>query len=341
MYDHEPAAFRPLCAHGQPKDWLEFLGWLEEEGLVDQWLGPGQGLHVLSRDERRGLSGWEEDELGPLALIPMVVEDRLVGALAFEFSEEASLSPERRALLVSLAGQVALILRNAELYRGSQELAVIEERRRIAREIHDGVAQNMAHLMLKAELIQKLVHRDPERAVEESRVLRVGIEESVQELRRCIHSLRPVHLAEFGLVTALRRVAEDLAEHDELELDLKLPAEMRFGSGTEAAVFRIVQEALNNVRKHAKATRVDIELREEGGLLLASVRDDGLGFDSRLIQGEGTGHFGLAQMKERAREVGGELTVRSSPGQGTLVEVAIPCGRRLARQLAARGDHQE
>jgi len=339
LYNHDSDTFRAISSHGEAEDWLGVCDWMNEQRLAEEWLHPEREASVIqpTADLQCQLSNRRES--GSLVVAPLLVEDRLIGALAFWFSPGASLSQRQQILLVSLAGQVALVLRNAELYRYSQELAVTEERRRIAREIHDGVAQNMAHLMLKADLVQKLMTRDLQRAKEEARLLRAGIEASVQELRRCIYSLRPVHLAELGLSLALRRVAEDIAEQGDLELDLQIPPEVRLGSGTEAAVFRIVQEALNNVRKHAHAERVQIALREEGDLLLVSVTDDGVGFDGQLVEGERTGHYGLAQMRERAREVGGDLRVNSTPGRGTVVEVLIPRSRNAARRLAAGRSH--
>ena len=268
------------------------------------------------------------DGSGSVLVAPMVVEGSVIGALAISFPEDLPPSEDRRMLLTSLAVEAALVIRNTSLYAASQQLAIREERNRIAREFHDGVAQNLAHLMHKMQLISRLLDADMARAKTELERSRLTLEESVKELRRCIYALGPVHLEGKGISQALERIATEFAEQNELQATLELDPVSNLHSRVEAAVFRIVQEALNNIRKHAQASRFGIVLTMSEDYLHLVIEDDGKGFDCDTVPVDSSAHFGVPQMKERARELGGYLEIRSSPGAGTTIELWVPVGGR-------------
>ncbi|MCL5962538.1 MAG: GAF domain-containing protein [Chloroflexi bacterium] len=299
------------------------------EGIVGNSSHPGQPLVFSLRSEANEVVRWSPSSGGtPIVIAPMLVEGSLIGALALRFRDGDMPSEDRRILLASLAVQAALIIRNATLYAASQELAIAEERNRIAREFHDGVTQNLAHLMLKMQLITRLLDLDKDRAKDELERSRGVLEDSVKELRRCIYALRPVHLEGTGLSQAVERIATEFAEQNELELFLELDPISKLPSRIEAAVFRVVQEALNNIRKHAQASRFAIQLKLCEDQVHLVIEDDGVGFDSDGNETGRTGHFGVPQMKERAGELGGYLVIKSSPGEGTTIEAWIPIGSR-------------
>jgi len=266
--------------------------------------------------------------LGHVLVAPMVVEGSITGALAVSFRGDQSPWEDRPMLLTSLALEAALVIRNASLYAASQELAIREERNRIAREFHDGVAQNLAHLMHKMQLISRLLEMDIDRAKMELERSRITLEESVKELRRCIYALGPVHLEGQGISQALEKIATEFAEQNELQAAIELGSVSTLPSRVEATLFRIVQEALNNIRKHAKASRFGIVLKMNEDYLHLVIEDDGVGFDCDATCADESAHFGVPQMKERARELGGYLEVRSSPGKGTTIELWVPVGDR-------------
>ena len=285
---------------------------------------PAGTVLTVSQDKVRSLAGAEEaKDIDEALVIPMMAGDALVGVLALAFGAQQKPKVEERLLLVSLAGQVALVLQNAALYRDLQELAVAEERRRIAREIHDGVAQNLVHLMMKMELIQRMLEKDPDRALQEVVYSRAILEQSVQELRRCIQSLRPPLLTEGSLAAALYRLTKDVQDQTNIITHVDLPSEdVNISTDAEVAIFRIVQEALNNVRKHASANNVFITLREDQRDARLIIEDDGIGFDAAAPVGQS--HFGLRQMKERANSIGGTISIDTVAGSGTRVAVVIP-----------------
>ncbi len=202
-----------------------------------------------------------------------------------------------------------------------------DERRRVARDIHDGPAQTMANAVIKLEIIERLIAEDPHRALEELRDLRKIIGDGLAEIRRIIFDLRPMILDDLGLGPALRRYTADFSDKHGLPVEMNvLGAETRVDPIVELALFRIVQEALSNVRKHALASRAVVTLGYGKGVVGASVEDDGKGFDlAAVTRNSGkTERFGLSGMRERAKLLGGTLDIDTAPGRGTKVSVRIP-----------------
>jgi PAS domain S-box-containing protein len=215
----------------------------------------------------------------------------------------------------------------AEKNRRSEEEAIAEERRRMAREIHDGLAQNLASLRLRARLWHNVIDEHPERMHDEVEAMRDFLSEQIREVRRSIFALRPVALDELGFYPALRQFVDDFGEQNRLRIDLRiLGAEGPLPSLLEPVLFRIVQEALNNVSRHAEATSasIDLDLRNASFPVLV-IRDDGQGFDTTALErASRLGHLGLTQMRERVEELGGTLQVQSRAGRGTEIRVVLP-----------------
>lgn len=195
-----------------------------------------------------------------------------------------------------------------------------EERRRVATEIHDGVTQQMVSVWYRLHAALRALRTDPDRAEAELIRARELVDEALEEARVAIYDLRPSILDDLGLVPSLRTLAarqlEGLAVELELQEDLSLPPHH------EVALYRIAQESITNVRKHAEASRVRLGLRVESDEVVLVVEDDGRGFDATAAP-RGVS-FGLTGMRERANLAGGELRVESEPGQGTRIEVRIP-----------------
>ncbi len=199
-----------------------------------------------------------------------------------------------------------------------------EERRRVAREIHDGPAQALANVVLRAEFCEQLLARDASRVKSELVRLKEMVRSCLQDIRKIIYDLRPMALDDLGLVGGLRRLLEDCEERSGLSSELLFfGSERRLGRTYEVAVFRIVQEALNNVLKHAEARQVIVKLELLLERVVAVIRDDGKGFDFQAVEAQGD-HYGLLSMRERAQLLEGELRINSGPGQGTEIIVNIP-----------------
>lgn len=215
----------------------------------------------------------------------------------------------------------------AERERRSVIEAVVEDRRRIAQEIHDGVIQNLAGLRFKIEHGHRLADTAPERLHAELDQLQEIVGASIIEMRRSILALRPVSLDEQGFLPALQKFVAAFGERRGVNVSLSVngsPERLPFA--LELTLFRVIQEALNNAGKHAQAGNVWIELDLQApDTVAATIRDDGQGFDpASLAQDLHAGHLGLQQMRERVEQAQGSLDIQSRPGQGCLVRVSLP-----------------
>ncbi|MEW1840561.1 GAF domain-containing sensor histidine kinase [Nonomuraea angiospora] len=221
-------------------------------------------------------------------------------------------------LLTLFAAHAAIALTNARLYERGRELAMLEERNRVARELHDAVTQKLFSLRLTAQAASAMLDRAPEKAAAElERVQRLA-GEALSELRAVIVELRPAELDRHGLAETLRkhvrlldRLHPSLVTFECVELPAVDPA-------VEVAVLRVAQEALHNALRHAQAASVSVRLAFADGKLVLIVRDDGNGFEQADSRG-----LGLVSMRDRAESVGGVMTVESAHGSGTTVRVEV------------------
>ncbi|MBN2004329.1 MAG: PAS domain S-box protein [Anaerolineae bacterium] len=215
----------------------------------------------------------------------------------------------------------------AEKERRSEEEAIVEERHRIAREIHDGLAQDLAGLRFKVGMWHKLVDGDASQMHAELDGLRELLGRNIREVRRSIFALRPVALDELGFYPALRQFIDEFGEQNQLHVTLHVEGEAEeLPAFLELVLFRILQESLHNAGKHAQAQMVWIELDlESPRAITLNVRDDGVGFDPATLETMVQhGHLGLKQMRERVEKLGGAFELHSQPGSGTTIRVVLP-----------------
>ena len=217
---------------------------------------------------------------------------------------------------------------SAERQRRSEAEAIDAERLRIAQEIHDGVAQDLAALRLKLSLWRDWVKSEPERMQDELNQARDLLDAAIDEIRRSIYALRPLALDEVGLLAALPRYVADFNDQNDVYVEVQIDvAGESLPADLELPLFRVVQEALNNVARHAEASLAWVRLETNGDAVRLTIRDNGRGFDVAKLAGAGrSGHMGLMQMRERIEQAGGELHVTSGPGQGTDIRVDLSRG---------------
>jgi signal transduction histidine kinase len=237
----------------------------------------------------------------PKPFNPVLLHARIRASLA-------SLQEERMAVLREQFAQVT----------AAQE----EERQRIARELHDGLGPDLASLNIRLLTVRKLLEREGHPVANEIEELAEQVQASIRDIRRLIHDLRPVALDELGLVPALREhLARCRQEHD-LAIEFVADVGERLPVALESALFRIVQEAVNNVLRHAQAQHVFVALTRDADQVKLRVADDGQGFDTQLPRSGR--HVGLWSMRERVEQLGGQFEVHSAPGQGTSVTTVVP-----------------
>lgn len=206
-----------------------------------------------------------------------------------------------------------------------------EERQRVARDIHDGPAQMMSNVVLKAEICERLIDSDPEQARMELQNLKKIVRDSLQDVRKIIYNLRPMSLDDLGLVPTLQRYVLTFQEETGISVSfITKGSQPELKPVISLTVFRIVQEALNNVVKHAKANTVVMQLEFLEDSLRLFVYDDGVGFDTARLKERNediSSGFGLVSMKERIELLGGDMRISSEPGKGTRLNIIIPLTR--------------
>ena len=256
--------------------------------------------------------------------LPMRDEEGLVGVLLLVDPDPNAFDDARVSLLALMAGQATLAVRNARAYLYSEELAISDERARIAREIHDGVAQSLAFVAIKLDIVSRKMGDAPDLA-EEVRTASGLLREQIREVRRSIFALRPIDLERYGLLETMRRYVADFGEQNGVRTSLDVTGDVSLLPSDEAVLFRILQESLNNVAKHAQASEVAVSLRGADRVYL-TVGDDGRGFNPAEASGRVStaGGLGLTQMRERVEARGGHYRVESMPGHGTTVFADLP-----------------
>jgi len=243
-------------------------------------------------------------------------------------------------LLVALAAQSAVAWRNAQLYqqlRHERDRLIsveVDERKRLARNLHDGPTQVVAAVIMRLQFIRKLLTREP--GMVDGELVEVGTlaEQAMRQLRTMLFELRPVILETQGLLPALEAYSRRLSETERFEVHFEVKGTVpRLRKEAEAAIFAVVQEAIGNAKKYAQARNMWIEIRQDEERLLVDVRDDGLGFrvDTTLPEAEARGSLGMIHMRESANLLQGTLRLHSEPGQGATVGLTVPLKPNLQR----------
>jgi len=207
------------------------------------------------------------------------------------------------------------------LYAQAQELATLQERQRLARELHDSVSQALYGISLGVHTAQEAIENDPEQAVTSLHFIMDLTEAGLAEMRALIFELRPESLEMEGLVAALNKQVAVLRSRYKLAVDAELNFEPNVSLEVKQSLYRIAQEALHNTVKHARASNVVLRLTGQANDILLEIQDNGKGFDPT---GSFPGHLGLRSMRERAAKVNGTLTIESAHGQGTCISVRVP-----------------
>ena len=262
------------------------------------------------------------------ASIPLYLGERRVGVLNVAGPDWHSLSPDDLQLLHTIGNQVAVAVERSRLSEESAQMARLEERNRLAREIHDTLAQNFAAISLQLETADALLPTRPAEALERVDTALELAREGLREARRSVQGLRAAHLEGRTLPEALHDLATRFAHHTGIETCVDVDGESLpdLSAEAEAALYRIAQEALTNVGKHSCARSARIKLETDGSTLRLRVLDDGRGFDLDSERVED--RFGLLGMRERARLLGGDLSVQSAEGEGTQLTVSLPLASR-------------
>jgi signal transduction histidine kinase len=329
--------------------------------------GGGENLKGMRMARDKGIAGWVATHRKPLIVddvnqddryyqsiadtfdfkltsllcIPMISRNKLIGVLqVLQSKPDHYFGHLDQQLLTTFANQAAVAIENARLYESLKEerdhLVVVEDeiRKRLARDLHDGPTQLLASIIMSLTFTKELIKRAPEHALEEIDLNLNVSEKALKQLRTLLFDLRPVILETQGLIPALEVYAERLAETDKLNIILNVEQEIeRLSPRAEVAIFAVIQEAVNNAKKYAQASRIDLILRpnESEDNLTVFIKDDGKGFDVHAVKAryEERGSLGMINMQERTGAINGTFTIHSEVGQGTEVVLSLPLSENL------------
>src|SRR3954452_1322129 len=256
--------------------------------------------------------------------VPIVSRSGIIGAFYVTDKDGAAeFGEEDQRLIEMLAAHAAVAIEKARLYERSRELSIVEERNRLARELHDSVTHQLFGVSLTAEAAATVLDDDPAQARVQLARLQELTREAMEELRSLIFELRPPDVESEGLLVALRKHVDVLRRVYRRDVGLHVDGDPELPPETGSEVLRIVQEALQNALRHSSAERLDVFLDADDGMVRVRVVDDGSGFDPGA-PGLRARRLGLTSMEERARSVGGRLSITSRPGEGTTIALEVP-----------------
>ncbi|HEU5424553.1 MAG TPA: sensor histidine kinase, partial [Nitrolancea sp.] len=265
-----------------------------------------------------------------VAAAPMLQGGEVVGLLSAQSYTPYDYTSSDARLLMTIANHAVVAIEHARLYAQAQHLAVAEERNRLAREIHDTLAQGLIGISLYLEQVELAL---PEADAATRRLVERALaltRSNLEEARRSVKDLRAAQLEGRSLLEGIGLLLAEQEADGAFRVELKAPLSLPpLEPPVETALYRVIQEALTNCRKHAQCQRVTVRLALDGERLLVTITDDGLGFDPERASAE-PNRFGLASMRERIERVGGELWLESAPGRGTTVRAAVPLCHALA-----------
>jgi signal transduction histidine kinase len=326
-------SFAQFVVDGISERWRKAIGPLpRQHGMLGVVLREGQPLRLADiRDDPRFEGDWPSahPDLVDILGVPIKDGDRVLGFIfAANKASGGGFTARDEEVLALFAAHAAIALTNARLYEQARQLSVLEERARLARDLHDAVSQKLFSIRVKARAASVLAGRDPAsgdtaRAAAEMESVAALAGDAQAELRAVIDGLAPPEISEGGLAGSLRRYALLAGKAHGVRVRFATGDLPPLGADREAALYRIAQEALHNALRHSGAAEVSVSVCAAARKVTLEVSDRGKGFVPELA----TGGRGLASLRERAAGAGATLTVRSAPGQGTTVRLVMPVGR--------------
>jgi signal transduction histidine kinase len=323
--------FARFVTVGMSDELVEQLGPLPRtHGLLDAMLTDPSPFRTadITRDPR--FRGWwpaAHPRMRSFLGVPIVSAGDVIGAFYLTDKEGAAeFTGDDESAVVLLASHAAIAIDQARLFEDSRELALVQERGRLARELHDAMSQSLFSLQLSAQTAAQLLDSDPAAAAEQLATVRELATQMSTELRTTVEGLRPADLERDGLVAVLETQFGVASRAHGVPVDVDAGDLPELDPDAEHQILRIAQEAVTNALRHAHASRVRVSIRAGGSgrpMLELRVADDGRGFDpgARAVRSR---RLGLTSMHERAASLGGSLTVTSTPGGGTAVDLRVP-----------------
>ncbi len=304
------------------------------EGFVGAVAQSGEPIAVqdLSQDPRLIRAMMKTSGFRSLVIVPLKSKNAIIGAINIVSLEPGHFTTDDTRLLANIGNQIAVAIENARLHEKVQGMAALEERERIAREMHDGLAQVLSYVNAKSQAARQFISSGQEtQAMAQLTELENIAQEVYADVREAILGLRTTTSPQRNMVSALQEYIFHFGQLSGIrtEMDISNGRTLSFPTTTELQVMRIIQEALTNIRKHAKATHAWIRISSDKDQVNITVEDDGRGFNLSRIRPMDWPRFGLKIMRERAESVKGILDIESTPGQGTKVNLVVPLAPKV------------
>ncbi|WP_409272621.1 GAF domain-containing sensor histidine kinase [Neobacillus sp. SCS-31] len=343
-------------------DWLGFLGdnlpafidvdacilWTKEDG---QWVRKFQsglindeadfddnlldGLYTVrqlviyhnSRRQSGPAAAFFHEEIRSKMYAPLMLDEELVGLFVFGRSRTKSFTEDDIQSAVTLTNQLAVLIKTKWLFAEEEKRLILEERNRIARDIHDGVAQTLAGAVLNLETAERKFSKAPEDSLKLIQESTDKLRKSLKEVRESIYALRPYPTERVGLMTAIQSRIQAVKKEHPVEIVLeKRGTEFELSSMTEKVIFDIFQESVQNALKHARATKIEVMLSYQRENVFLKIKDNGIGFSlfQAMIKARNEPHFGILHMNEASEKIQASLQVDSKEGAGTEITLTVP-----------------
>jgi ligand-binding sensor domain-containing protein/signal transduction histidine kinase len=323
-WDEKQTKVVPRISRGFKPETLKIMEFKKGEGVVGRVLETGQPaivrqieLNDFRNDIREALIA---EGIRSFVHIPIIVDNRIVGVFNIGFTKPSLIGDDITRLFSALTHRASISIANMELFEQTKDLAVMEERNRLARDLHDSAKQKAFAALAQLGTVRGILNNNDNSATIHLDEAENLVSDVIQELTFLVQEIYPIALQEKGLPAILREYIFEWGNRNDIKVNLSLQNERRLPIGIEQAIYRVTQESLANVARHSRAHRVDISLMYNGGTLQLSVADDGRGFDVDL-KGHG---LGLRSMRERVSSIHGTVQFQSAPGQGTRIIVQVP-----------------
>lgn len=307
---------------GFTSQFVQVMNAYSGHGLIAHAARSGETVVVQDthQDERVARQITDQEGIRAFMHIPIRLNGELFGVFSINNLHPNTLGHEEQRAFGSLARRAAIAIRNARLYTQAQGKAALEERQKLARDLHDSVSQAIYGIVLGVRSAKAQLAQYPEQVPATLDFVLKLAEAATAEMRALIFELRPDSLQQQGLVAALSKQAAVMRSRHGFLVEIHLCAEPPLAPEAKEALYRVAQEALNNIVKHAQARKVHLRLQQQEGRVELEIRDDGVGFDSLR---EYPGHLGLVSMRERIERLGGSFWLESATGAGTTVRAVL------------------
>lgn len=324
VWDEKQTRVVPRVSHGFAPGTLAVLTFSKGEGVVGRVLETGEtvvvpelDLDTLRPDVRAAIVA---EGIHSFVHLPIRVDEQIIGVFNIGFTRPEAITEDTVRLFTALVQRAALSIENMQLFEKTKELAVVEERNRVARDLHDSAKQKAFAALAQLGAVSGILKNNPSNAWTHLNEAENLVYEVIQELTFLIQEMYPMALKEKGLATTLREYVFEWENRNGVMINLTIQNSRRMNLEAEQAIYRMIQEALANVARHSQSDQVDVSLVYNAETVTVTVADNGLGFDSARK----TGGMGLRIIEERAKSIGGEACIQSQPGRGTKVVITAP-----------------